>query len=122
MAYNPSANPMSRLIYARTLRNDSVPNIPPTEISKKVNYILNLDIENPLELNLHDMPVVFEALRNRLIGTTMFDDISTMRRIDELGINTENIKRYRATLQTPGIQGGRRKTRRRSRKYKKYKK
>jgi len=121
MTLRPTVNPMSRLMYARVLNNESLPNIAPTEVTKKVNYILNLDIEKPLELNMHDMPIVFEALRNRLIGTTMFNDISTMRRIDELGMNAQNIRRYRATLETPGIQGGRRKTRRRSRKYKKNK-
>jgi hypothetical protein len=113
MAYNVNATPITRLMYARVIKNDGAPRIDPTEVSKKVNYILNLDIDEPLELNIYDLPIVFTALRNRLIGTTMFDD-RTMRRIDELGLTTQNIKRSRQTLSTPEIQGGRR-----TRKYKK---
>jgi hypothetical protein len=116
MEYGPNAHLITRLVAARVLRNDAVDNIPPEEVSKKVNYILNLNIDEPLELNIHDLPIVVHALRNRLDGTTMFDDRSIRNRIHALGIDTQNRRIHRRPQPTSGTQGGRK---RRTRKYKK---
>lgn len=59
--------PIDRVIIARIVIDSGLPDINETEISKKVNYVL--DVENndqPLYVNDNDVDKIYNALRNRL--------------------------------------------------------
>lgn len=126
---------LDKIMIARTYLDDTLENVHANELSKKVNYILELKNEDPLHLNQMDLYNVREALQNRLRYSDLItnpDHVDFRNTIDRLVHNNWN-RTIERLLGIPDVPveledlnrendfGGKRtrRNRRRSRKYKK---
>ena len=88
-----SFEPIDRVIIARVVIDSRLPDIEVSEISKKVDYVLDIDNNpQPLYVNDNDLDKIYNSLRNKLLGNDRLTnpDSAFMRKIDSLLLDTWN--------------------------------
>jgi len=83
---------IDKIMIARVVVDNRAPTIPTGEISKKVNYILNLENKEPLVLTHTDSYDVRDALVNRLRTGDRHTNEDFIRKIDHLALTNWNKK------------------------------
>ena len=111
-------NDIEKILFARTETDNNYPGLVVIrEIQQKTNHILNPENTEPLKLHENMIDAIRATLYGRVIDPKLMPIIN---REVETKLNRQ-VESRESRPRTMASFGGRRKTRRRSRKYKKYK-